>query len=264
MNTVACAMSPCTRRTQRPSFRSIAGKRITAATSGNWRSAQGRASGSSRDGTACRRRCRGRRWRYGAAIVGRARRRRRDPRDAGDRSARNRRAAHPARSGCRREADARLATSSVFQPMCGIFSAGSAGSIGARRRAIQPRPWRRRRIRGRASPSAACRRRCRGTAARCRAPPPPAPRPCRARASRPRAAIGEGADAGQDDALGRDAPRSGSEVTTMGASSAGLARGALEGLVGRVQVARAVIDDRDGHRAPRSASGNRPIDGLHG
>ena len=40
LNTVARAMSPCCRRTHWPSLRSIAGKRITASTSGNWRSAR--------------------------------------------------------------------------------------------------------------------------------------------------------------------------------------------------------------------------------
>ena len=63
LNTVARAMSPCTRRTHWPSFRSMAGNRITAPTSGNWRSAQARAPGSSPGGTACRPCCRGRRWR---------------------------------------------------------------------------------------------------------------------------------------------------------------------------------------------------------
>ena len=42
----------------RRSFRSMAGNRITASTSGNSRSAPGRASGSSPDGIACRRCCR--------------------------------------------------------------------------------------------------------------------------------------------------------------------------------------------------------------
>ena len=54
LNTVARAMSPCSRRTQRPSLRSIAGNRITGSTSGNWRSAPAPAAGSSPDGTGCR------------------------------------------------------------------------------------------------------------------------------------------------------------------------------------------------------------------
>ena len=77
--------------------------------------------------------------------VGRVARRR------GDRNARNRRAARPGRSGCRRAADAAARASSVFQPMCGIFSAGSSGSIAFTSPAIQPRPVRGRRVRGRAS-----------------------------------------------------------------------------------------------------------------
>ncbi len=61
-NTVARAMSPCSRRTARPSFRSMAGNRITAPTSKNSRSASSPAAGSSPGETACRPCCRGRRW----------------------------------------------------------------------------------------------------------------------------------------------------------------------------------------------------------
>ena len=75
LNTVARAMSPCSRRTARPSLRSMAGNRITrgfhssrralsattltASISGNWRSAQAQAFGSFPGGTACRPCCRG-------------------------------------------------------------------------------------------------------------------------------------------------------------------------------------------------------------
>ena len=45
-----------------------------------------------------------------------------------------------ARSGCRRKSDARGRASSVFQPICGILSAGSAGSIALTSPSIQPSP----------------------------------------------------------------------------------------------------------------------------
>ena len=93
-----------------------------------------------------------------------------------------------------------------------------------------------------------------------RAPPRSAPRPCRARRR---------ARAGNPRRRRRPAARSRSARRTRvgiggdrdGLGEARLARRALEGLGGRVQVARAVIDDRDAHR-PRSASGKRPITGV--
>ncbi len=62
----------------------------------------------------------------------------------------------------------------------------------------------------------------------------------------PAPAIGEGADAGQNDVLGaRDVLRAPGHLDF--AREARFARGALERLVGRVQIARAVVDDRDAH-----------------
>ena len=67
----------------------------------------------------------------------------------------------------------------------------------------------------------------------------------------PAPAIGEGADARQHDAVGAAQLSSGSLVTSDRLVVAALARGALERLRRRVQIARAVIDDGDAH-APRS------------
>ena len=119
-----------------------------------------------------------------------------------------------------------------------------------RHRRESSRGRRRFHARARASPSTACRRRCRGTAGRGGAPPPRALRPFRRTASRPRrqsakaptpgstiwSARGDRLGIGRDQHLARE-PR--------------LARGALEGLVGRVQIARPVIDDGDVHLASR-------------
>ena len=112
------------------------------------------------------------------------------------------------------------------------------------------------RIRGRARPSAACRRRCRGTAGRSGAPSRSAPRPCRG----PRRARG-----GNPRRRRRRAARRGRRSRTVVRVArdddrlirARLARGALERLRGRVQVARAVVDDRDGH-GRASGCGNSP------
>ena len=84
--------------------------------------------------------------------------------------------------------------------MCGIFSAGSDGAI-ASTSPGSSRGLRSRRIRGRARPSAACRRRCRGTAGRCCAPPPQRLDHAGHRVEAA-PAVGEGADAGQHDAVG--------------------------------------------------------------
>ena len=75
------------------------------------------------------------------------------------------------------------------------------------------------------------------------------------------AAIGERTDAGEHDAL-RGKHLRGVAGDDDRHIKPRLARRPLERLVGRVQVARAVIDNRDGHRAPRSASGNRPMTGC--
>ena len=73
------------------------------------------------------------------------------------------------------------------------------------------------------------------------------------------AAIGEGADARQHDAVGAgDAVRIGRDLDRD--PEASLARRALKSLGGRMEVARTVIDEGDAHRG-RSASGNRPITG---
>ena len=62
-------------------------------------------------------------------------------------------------------------------------------------------------------------------------------------------AIGESADAGQHDPLGsQNVLRPGSDVDPVRKSH--LARGPLERLSRGMQVARAVIDDCDGHSAP--------------
>ena len=111
------------------------------------------------------------------------------------------------------------------------------------------------RIRARARPSAACRRRCRETAALFahrfvqrldhagdRIEPAPA--------------IREGTDAGQHDAVG-GAHLLGIVGHEDGLIVAGLARRALEGFRRRVQIARAVVDDRDRH-GRASGCGNRP------
>ena len=62
----------------------------------------------------------------------------------------------------------------------------------------------------------------------------------------PGAAVGEGTDAGQHDAVGRrDLARACGDQHAV--VDAAFARGAFEGLGGRAQVARAVIDDGDSH-----------------
>ena len=76
----------------------------------------------------------------------------------------------------------------------------------------------------------------------------------------PGAAVGEGADARQHDAVGRE-----HRVGIAGDDDRHRRRPASRAarskrLVGRVQVARAVVDDGDGHRPP-PASGNRPMTG---
>ncbi len=147
-------------------------------------------------------------------------------------------------------------------PCAGSSARDRPARSASRRRAIQPRPVRRRRIRGRARPSAACRRRCRGTACRLGMHRLLSASTMPGTASRPRAAIGEGADAGQHDAVGA-ATASGSAVTTIGRSCPASRAARSKALRGRVQVARAVIDDRDASsRAP--GSGNRPMHALPG
>ncbi len=134
---------------------------------------------------------------------------------------------------------------SVFQPMCGIFRLGSLGRIGATSPAIQSRP---------ATISCSSPR----VAINCM--PTQMPRNGRPRLRtallerldhagdrvEPASAIGEGADARQHDMVGaRDVL--GSRGDHDLAREPGLARGALEGLAGGVQIARAVIDDGDAH-----------------
>src|SRR6516165_4066835 len=70
-------------------------------------------------------------------------------------------------------------------------------------------------------------------------------------------AIGKGADAGQHHAVG-GADRLGVVGHRDGIRTAAFSRGALEGLRRRMQVAGAVIDDGDVHLPP-PGSGNRPI-----
>ena len=71
------------------------------------------------------------------------------------------------------------------------------------------------------------------------------------------AAIGKGADAGKHDAVG-----GGHHIRIAGHDDrlveAGFVRRALERLGGRVQIAGAVVDDRNAHRSA-PGSGNRPI-----
>ena len=115
--------------------------------------------------------------------------------------ARNRRGR---RARARRAPDAALAARSSFQPMCGILSAGSAG--------LDRAPPRRRSSRG---PSTVSNSRPRSAISCMPTQMPRNGRPraitaslqrrlrARARAASPRAAIGEGADARQHDAVGR-------------------------------------------------------------
>ena len=109
-----------------------------AATAGNWRSAASPPPGFSPDGIACRPDCRGRSPRRA-----RRRNRRSASRSAGvagremiavdEIGVRRRRRS-------RRAPDARARGISSFQPICGILSAGSAGSIATTSPAIQPSP----------------------------------------------------------------------------------------------------------------------------
>ena len=163
------------------------------------------------------------------------------------RSARNRRAgpsspvAMPANSGCWRF------SSIVFQPICGIFSAGSAGvdllhvagdpakTLG--HRLLQPAL--RHQLHADADAEERPRLGDRHLLDRL---------PHAGDGMQARRAVGIGADAGQHDAVGgAHALRIGGQVDLGG--DAGLARGALEGLGGRAQIARAVVDDGDAHSA---------------
>ena len=132
-NTVAWAMSPCRRRTQRPSLRSIAGNRITAASQEIGDQRRGRAPGSSRGGIGCPPMLSlatvavtGPPWSVLCDEVAR-------PRRASGRNARNRHANPPCWSGFPQDRMLAVATS-VFHPICGIFTEPSAGSIRRLRR----------------------------------------------------------------------------------------------------------------------------------
>ena len=133
----------------------------------------------------------------------------------------------------------------MFQPICGIFSAGSAGAISFTSPAIQPKP----RVTVFSSPRSdiSCmptqmprNGRALAIATSSTASPMPGHR------IEAGAAIGIGADAGQHDAVG------GAHAFGVGGQldlgrDAGLARGALEGLGRRAQIAGAVVDDGDAH-----------------
>ena len=69
----------------------------------------------------------------------------------------------------------------------------------------------------------------------------------------PAPAVGEGADAGQHDVVGAQDVRGVGGDLDLGVE-AGLADGPLERLGRRAQVARAVVDDGDAHRASSAAS----------
>ncbi len=148
----------------------------------------------------------------------------------------------PSSSGCGRSA------SSVFQPMCGIFSAGSARRDPVDLAAIQP------------SPSVTSYSRPRSAMSCMPTQMPRNGRPLRAHAFVQRldhAGHAHRARAGnrrrrRRPAARRDrrgAPHPGSLVTTIGCVVPALARGALERLGRGMQIARAVIDDRDAHRS---------------
>ena len=78
----------------------------------------------------------------------------------------------------------------------------------------------------------------------------------------PRAAVGEGTDAGQHDAVRRAHALRVVGHLDLGARAT-LARGALEGLAGRMEVARLVVDDGDAHqRPPRGSRSVRLGDGA--
>ena len=83
-------------------------------------------------------------------------------------------------------------------------------------------------------------------------------------ASRPAPAIGIGADAGQHDAVGGARRRSASAVRIDLGVDAGFAGGAFEGLGGRAQIARAVVDDGDAHGQTAPDQANRPSAGPAG
>ena len=155
----------------------------------------------------------------------------------------------PSNSGCGRCA------LSVFQPICGIFRVGSDGAIRSTSPGIQPSPGITSYSRPRSAMSCM---------------PTQIPRNGRARTAHavverldhaadgvePAPAIGEGADAGQHHAIGApDLLRIGRHHDRLVQSF--LARGALERLRRRVQIARAVIDDRHAHRGAPGC-GNRP------
>ena len=179
-----------------------------------------------------------------AAIVGGRRRCRPGRSGRAGRNGRNRRAALRRRPRYRRAADEPASPARCSSP-CGGSSAPAARGSGATSPAIQSSPGTTSYSRPRVAMS------CMPTQM------PRNGRPRRAHALFERfdharhgveaaPAIGEGADAGQHDVLG-GGTTSGSRVTRHLAGEPRFARGALEGLVGGVQIARPVIDDRDAH-----------------
>ena len=156
----------------------------------------------------------------------------------------------PSSSGCG------LIALSVFQPMCGIFRAGSAGAILSTSPAIQPRPF------GDLVLEPALGHQLHAdadaeerTAALAHAFVERLDHAVDGVETAP--AIGKGADAGKHDAVGaRD--RLGAAGDHDRLRVAGFARRALERLGGRMQIARPVVDDRNGHRCAPGC-GNRPM-----
>ena len=156
-----------------------------------------------------------------------------------------------------RAPDARATMSSVFQPICGIFRFSSRGEIFSTSPAIQSKPSvvdmllaaRRHQLHA----DADAEERPRLDAHRFGHRLDHAVKRVEAAA-----AIGEGADAGQHDAIGAIHHLGIARSRRSSADRAMLARGALERLGGRVQIAGAVIDDGNAHRdAP--GSGNKPM-----
>ena len=259
--TAIAAPSPVASRTPSPSGRRECQRTPTAATSENSRSAPARASGSSPDGTACRQNCRGRR---SPSPARRSRRRDEVVRARAARrgtSARNRRRARPRQSGCRRAADARARhVERVPAHMRNLER--RIGWLDLDRVAGDPaEPVARHLLQPALGHQLAADADAEERLAAARSPPRSAPPPCRGRRR---------ARAGNRRRRRRPAARcapplataSASEVTTI--RVAGLARRALERLGGGVEIAGAVIDDGDGHRASPLRLREEPEDRLVG
>ena len=104
--------------------------------------------------------------------------------------------------------------------------------------------------RARATPSTACRRKCRGTAGRAGARRPRVPPTIPGTASSPRRQSAKAPTPGSTMCVAR-ATASGSAVNQNLVREPRLARGALEGFLSRMQIARPIVDDRDAHLSPR-------------